>query len=417
VIVAPGETAAFLDPWPVGTLERPELADLLGRLGIGTLGRFAALPAGHVLGRFGVDGAACQRVAQGIEGEWPGFRTVSPRGGRLGGEGSGPSGSGGPGQPGFWGGQAGAAARAGRALARVQQLLGPEAVVTGRLAGRPGTGRAGPSDPLVQAPPRNLGNRWAAAGGDSPRSSVAGTGPAAGPGHRAEPAGAGAAGRQRWPSGRGQRGAGWSAPAPPGCRWTGGRGRRWRAGPGRGPRTNDGGRSPGARPVCRWSPGSAKRICSRASGAAGGWREPTTEPPGRYAELHCHSNFSFLDGASHPEELVAEAARLGLGALALTDHDGLYGVVRFAETARAVGLASVFGAELTLVPSTGRDGRPGPAAASAPPPRTGAHDGHWLVLTGCRKGAVPSRPDRRRARTRRRARARPKLTRCSGMRT
>ncbi len=51
----------------------------------------------------------------------------------------------------------------------------------------------------------------------------------------------------------------------------------------------------------------------------------------------------------HPEELVAEAARLGLDALALTDHDGLYGVVRFAETARALGLPSVFGAELTLV--------------------------------------------------------------------
>ena len=44
-----------------------------------------------------------------------------------------------------------------------------------------------------------------------------------------------------------------------------------------------------------------------------------------YAELHCHSNFSFLDGASHPEELAAEAARLGLSALALTDHNGLYG--------------------------------------------------------------------------------------------
>ena len=53
-----------------------------------------------------------------------------------------------------------------------------------------------------------------------------------------------------------------------------------------------------------------------------------------YAELHCHSNFSFLDGASHPEELVEEAARLGLAALALTDHNGFYGVVRFAEAAR-----------------------------------------------------------------------------------
>src|SRR5580698_8620599 len=91
-----------------------------------------------------------------------------------------------------------------------------------------------------------------------------------------------------------------------------------------------------------------------------------------YAELHCHSNFSFLDGASHPEELVAEAARLGLAALALTDHDGLYGVVRFAETARAVGLRAIFGAELTLMsggattespatPAGGRTGEPDPA--------------------------------------------------------
>src|SRR5688572_2133916 len=67
-----------------------------------------------------------------------------------------------------------------------------------------------------------------------------------------------------------------------------------------------------------------------------------------YAELHCHSNFSFLDGASHPEELVEQAARLGLEAIALTDHDGMYGVVRFAEAAAEVGLRTVFGAELTL---------------------------------------------------------------------
>jgi PHP domain len=53
-----------------------------------------------------------------------------------------------------------------------------------------------------------------------------------------------------------------------------------------------------------------------------------------YAELHVHSNFSFLDGASHPEELVAEAVRLGLSGLALTDHDGFYGVVMFANAAR-----------------------------------------------------------------------------------
>ena len=77
-----------------------------------------------------------------------------------------------------------------------------------------------------------------------------------------------------------------------------------------------------------------------------------------YAELHCHSNFSFLDGASHPEELATEAARLGLEALALTDHDGFYGVVRFAEAARAVGMPTVFGAEITLTPGLDRH-RPG----------------------------------------------------------
>ena len=69
---------------------------------------------------------------------------------------------------------------------------------------------------------------------------------------------------------------------------------------------------------------------------------------GEYAELHCHTNFSFLDGASHPEELVAEAARLGLAALAVTDHDGFYGIVRFALAAQTHGLPTVFGAELTL---------------------------------------------------------------------
>src|SRR5687768_12837100 len=80
--------------------------------------------------------------------------------------------------------------------------------------------------------------------------------------------------------------------------------------------------------------------------------EPVAPAPGTgrvpYAELHCHSNFSFLDGASHPEELVEEAVRLGLEAVALTDHDGMYGVVRFAEAAGALGLPTVFGAELTL---------------------------------------------------------------------
>ena len=67
-----------------------------------------------------------------------------------------------------------------------------------------------------------------------------------------------------------------------------------------------------------------------------------------FADLHVHSSFSFLDGAASPEHLVEEAVRLGLQALALTDHDGLYGVVRFAEAAEAHGLPTIFGAELQL---------------------------------------------------------------------
>ena len=142
-----------------------------------------------------------------------------------------------------------------------------------------------------------------------------------------------------------------------------------------------------------------------------------------YAELHAHSGFSFLDGSSDPEELVAEADRLGLEALALTDHHGLYGVVRFAEAARVCGLPTVFGTEVTLSPAGERTGDPDPtgthllvlardpigyAALStvlADAHLAGGEKGkpvftldalaraasdHWLVLSGCRKGAVPA---------------------------
>ena len=140
-----------------------------------------------------------------------------------------------------------------------------------------------------------------------------------------------------------------------------------------------------------------------------------------YAELHCHSNFSFLDGASHPEELAEEAARLELEALALTDHNGLYGVVRFAEAAAALGLRTIFGAELSLEQSRPSNGVADPegrhllviarnptgyAALSralslaqlrgqkgrpvSDTEELGELAGdHWLVLTGCRKGSVP----------------------------
>jgi error-prone DNA polymerase len=67
-----------------------------------------------------------------------------------------------------------------------------------------------------------------------------------------------------------------------------------------------------------------------------------------YVELHCHSAYSFLDGASQPEELVARAVELGYEALALTDHDGVYGSLEFAYAAKALGLRSITGAEVTL---------------------------------------------------------------------
>ncbi len=165
---------------------------------------------------------------------------------------------------------------------------------------------------------------------------------------------------------------------------------------------------------------------------------PTITPPEDavpYAELHAHTSYSFLDGASSAEELLAEATRLGLTALAITDHDGFYGAARFAEVAdlmntraQAEGqrgaqnqLQTVFGAELSLgLPAPqggvqdpvgehllvlarglegyhrlsgaitraqlrgGEKGRPvydlDDLAASA--------DGNWTILTGCRKGGV-----------------------------
>ncbi|MDI9889740.1 error-prone DNA polymerase [Microbacterium sp. IEGM 1404] len=144
-----------------------------------------------------------------------------------------------------------------------------------------------------------------------------------------------------------------------------------------------------------------------------------------YAELHAHSSYSFLDGASSPEELVEEAEKLGLHALALTDHDGFYGIVRFAEAAEARTVRTVFGAELSLGLPGPQNGQPDPtgshllvlargeegyhrlAAAITHAQLAGGEKGRpvydladlaeraggpadpqWAILTGCRKGAV-----------------------------
>ena len=67
-----------------------------------------------------------------------------------------------------------------------------------------------------------------------------------------------------------------------------------------------------------------------------------------YAELHAHSAYSFLDGASSPEEIAAAAAVHGYEAVALTDHDGLYGSMEFAQACKGLGVKAITGAEVTL---------------------------------------------------------------------
>src|SRR6266550_2302352 len=84
------------------------------------------------------------------------------------------------------------------------------------------------------------------------------------------------------------------------------------------------------------------------------------EPDGQgmqrtYAELHSHTNFSFLHGASPVEDMVERAAALGLSGLAVTDHDGLYGVVRFATAAEAVGVRPIIGVEIELLDAAAPD--------------------------------------------------------------
>lgn len=81
---------------------------------------------------------------------------------------------------------------------------------------------------------------------------------------------------------------------------------------------------------------------------AGGRGGMSFTPADIKAELHCRSSYSFLHGASDPEELVSEAVRLGLNVLGLTDRDGFYGIARFAEAAAEAGIATIIGAELGL---------------------------------------------------------------------
>jgi error-prone DNA polymerase len=129
---------------------------------------------------------------------------------------------------------------------------------------------------------------------------------------------------------------------------------------------------------------------------------------GGYVELHCHSNFSLLDGASHPEELIARAKELGMFALAITDHDGLYGAVRFHKAARESGIMPIIGAEITLedgshltLISENKAGysnlcrlisyshsKGGKTSASIDLPKLASFSSGLICLSGCRNGEI-----------------------------
>jgi len=129
-----------------------------------------------------------------------------------------------------------------------------------------------------------------------------------------------------------------------------------------------------------------------------------------YVELHCHSAFSFLDGASSPEQLALAAVHLGYPALALTDHNGVYGSMAFAHEAKQLGLQAITGAEVTLLDGShvtllvetprgyanlcrllteahlGRADRRDPRLDFAS--LEARHEG-LLILSGCRHGLLP----------------------------
>src|SRR5580765_1057457 len=118
-----------------------------------------------------------------------------------------------------------------------------------------------------------------------------------------------------------------------------------------------------------------------------------------YAELHCHTNFSFLDGASAPDELVERAVELGLSGLAATDHLGLYGVVRFAGAAESAGIHPVIGVEIELLDAISPD----PARLVIPARRPSRRGGRRRPKDGgmdvglddsVGSAAVEGRPDR-----------------------
>ncbi|HEY1828669.1 MAG TPA: hypothetical protein VGG38_00355 [Acidimicrobiales bacterium] len=135
LIVPATQSAAFLAPCSVAVLGRPDLAVTLQRLGITTLGQFAELPPHSVSDRFGADAAACHRVARGESGEMAGVRDRTIERRLRVARGEDPEDEPPPFQPGFFGGASAADTRAARSFVRVQERLGIEAVLVGRVQG------------------------------------------------------------------------------------------------------------------------------------------------------------------------------------------------------------------------------------------------------------------------------------------
>ena len=137
----------------------------------------------------------------------------------------------------------------------------------------------------------------------------------------------------------------------------------------------------------------------------------SSAPESGYVELHAHSCFSLLDGASFPEELIEVAVQIGLPALALTDHDNLHAALDFANMANVAGIQPITGAELTMADGShltllvesaagyrnlcqlftaahysGERGYP-----SLLPEQLGQHAEGLILLTGCRHSELNQR--------------------------
>jgi error-prone DNA polymerase len=121
-------------------------------------------------------------------------------------------------------------------------------------------------------------------------------------------------------------------------------------------------------------------------------------PVPAYAELHAHTSFSFLDGASAPADLVGRAVELGLSGLAVTDRQGLYGVVRFASAAEEAGLRPVIGIELELVDALAPDPHGLVIPARRSPPRNRRRAPAHTAAPAVPHGGLPARPQPERAR-------------------